>query len=103
MLLPEYTTNATPLPESASLDLRVYPNPAAGGDMQTLRVYGAGGRHAVVDLYSIHGRHIARVHEGTLEAGATLRQSTAGLPSGMYYYRVISGGEQRSVPVVMRK
>jgi photosystem II stability/assembly factor-like uncharacterized protein len=103
MLLPDYATNTEPLPLSAGLELRVYPNPVHAGDMQTLRVYGAGGKHALVDLYSMQGRHIARVHEGVLEAGATLRQSTAGLPSGMYYYRVISGGEQRSVPVVIRK
>jgi hypothetical protein len=103
MLLQDYATNTAPLPLSAGLELRVYPNPANAGDMQTLRVYGAGGKHALVDLYSIQGRHVARVHEGTIEAGATLRQSTAGLPSGMYYYRVISGGEQRSVPVVIRK
>ncbi len=103
MLLPEYSTNTTPVPESATLELRVYPNPASAGDTQTLRVYGTGGRHAVVDLYSIHGRHIARVHEGTLEAGATLRQSTTGLPSGMYYYRVITGTGQRTVPVVIQR
>jgi len=103
MLLPEYTTSTTPLPESATLDVRVYPNPAVAGDMHTLHVDGAGGRHAVVDLCFIHGRYIACVHEGMLDATATLRQSTTGLPSGMYYYRVLTGGEQRSVPVDVRR
>jgi photosystem II stability/assembly factor-like uncharacterized protein len=103
MLLPEYTTGAAPVPEVAALQVSVYPNPAVAGDMHTLRIDGAGGRHAVVDLYCIHGRRVARVHDGTLESAATLRHSTAGLPSGMYYYRILTGDEQRSLPLAIRR
>ncbi len=103
MLLPEYTTNTTPVPESSTLDVRVYPNPATSGTVQTLTLRGANGKHAVVDLYSIHGRRVARVHEGVLGAETTLRQQTAQFPAGVYYYRVLVGGEQRSVPVVISR
>ncbi len=103
MLLPEYVTTPEPLPVSGALELRAYPNPVAPGQSQTLTLRGAEGRHTIVDMYSIHGKHIARVYDGVYTAGSVLRAPTAALPSGVYYYRVLAGAESRTVRMMVRK
>ncbi len=79
----------------------VRPNPAR--DRATISIALAQGESVTVDLYSLQGEHLARLHDGELSGNAAeIALPLDGLPEGAYFLRIASGStvEHRSLRLV---
>jgi len=90
-----------PAPGAGRLELyRSEPNPFSSATTIRFRLAQPG--HVRLTVYDVAGREIARLVDGELSAGlhqATLRG--AGLPSGVYRYRIEYGGTSAWKPCVL--
>ena len=91
----------TLVPEAAVVAL-AGPNPF--GESTALRIVLREAQALRVDLYDALGRHVASLHDGTVEAGAALRVPVSGsaLAPGVYVVRVVGPQLARTVVVTRR-
>ncbi len=60
--------------------------------------------HTRLSVYNIAGQEVARLVDGMQEAGAhTINFDAAGMPSGMYFYRLTSGDFSKTAKMVLLK
>jgi hypothetical protein len=86
---------------ATNLWVEVFPNPAR--DWLEIRAHRPEGQPARVGIYDLSGRRIDSVQLGPGEhaKGLALRETSgAALPGGLYFLRVRSGGEMRTVRVI---
>jgi hypothetical protein len=86
---------------ATNLWVEVFPNPAR--DWLEIRAHRPEGQPARVGIYDLSGRRIDSVQLGPGERtkGLALRETSgAALPGGLYFLRVRSGGEMRTVRVI---
>ncbi|MDT8325501.1 MAG: T9SS type A sorting domain-containing protein, partial [Bacteroidota bacterium] len=101
--LPETMSPAPALPEYAELTVNVYPNPVAASRTHRIVIAGTHANDVVVDLYSIIGARLARLHGGPLAPKQILTNDVSGLSPGLYYYRVHAGHAWKTVPVMIQR
>jgi hypothetical protein len=78
-------------PETPPVRIRVTvsPNPSAGTATFTIELPSAGS--VSLGLYDLGGRRVASLHEGALPAGRHAVTHGAGLPAGVYFWRLRAG------------
>ncbi|MFN3528461.1 MAG: T9SS type A sorting domain-containing protein [Bacteroidia bacterium] len=90
----KYTLNTTSVEEGDGLSARIsqiYPNPAA--DVARLNIELLKAEQLVFEIYDITGKRVVREDAGMQEAGRHLFDlPVAGLQSGNYMVKIISGG-----------
>lgn len=75
-----------------------YPNPFNGSASLRYSIYSPG--YVTVSLFSVSGEHVRELSEGFQNEGDyTLRIEMSGLPSGIYFVRMISGSHSASLPI----
>ncbi|WP_332367761.1 M43 family zinc metalloprotease [Spirosoma telluris] len=84
------TTESTPLGETETLQVKVYPNPATADP--TVDVQLKGNQSFSVDLYDTAGRQL-RTTSFTNTPSTRVTLSVSGLPTGVYIVRVKTGSE----------
>ncbi len=88
-----FTATADAPPVAAALELQAWtePNPFAGSTTVRFRLPQSG--RVRVTAYDLAGRAVARLLDAERPAGeGTVRWDAAGVPSGVYYVRLESGG-----------
>ena len=114
----EFTGNHALCDDSAGvLDASPLLSVPLGGALEDLRVHRRDGDDAVeitctipaaahlrLEIFDALGRPVSLPTDGPVEAGPrSIRWSTAGVASGIYYGRLVVGEWSRTVPIVIRK
>ncbi len=77
------------------------PNPSAGSVQVRFTVPRRA--EARVEAYDALGRRVAVLFSGEAEPGQLYRQALDGLASGVYVVRIVQGGQQQALPVVIAR
>jgi hypothetical protein len=79
-----------------------YPNPFNPATTITYQLAGTSG--VTLKIYDVLGRDVATLLTGTQGAGAhTLHWDATGLPSGVYYYRLVAGSYSQTKKMILAK
>ena len=94
-------SNPSPLPEALAL-YQNYPNPFNASTRITFDLPKAG--FVTIKVFDVLGRKVATLMNGVREAGHhSIRFDGSGLPSGIYFYRLETGGMHEVKKMVMLK
>jgi hypothetical protein len=74
----------------------VYPNPTGGIINLHFTIYSL--QSVLIKIYDVHGIEMAVMLDKKLPAGEhVVRWDASGLPAGIYFYRLLVGGQQSAV------
>ncbi len=89
--LPSQSVQYHPWMASPTLEISVFPNPF--NQMTRIAFNLLRSSYAILSVYDIQGREVARLNDGILQAGAhTMEWQAASAPSGVYFARMVNSG-----------
>ncbi|MGQ0720961.1 MAG: T9SS type A sorting domain-containing protein [Candidatus Eiseniibacteriota bacterium] len=101
-----YTQDPTSAPLAAErpspLAVSAFPNPSRDDTVISFRA--PAGQRALVQLFDVRGRLVGGVHDAAATGGTEhVAWRAGGLPAGIYFARVRSGGETSTAKITVRR